>query len=71
MATKNMVLVDTIPEDSRGKAGDKAGMFAFDNTNGYIYFATQDYDGSYHIWQRLPLTNEQWPQPFNWGPPPQ
>ena len=71
MATKNMTLVDAVPADSRGQAGDTAGMFAFDNVNGYIYFCTQDYGNNYHIWQRFPLTNEQWPQPIGWAPPPQ
>lgn len=39
------------PLSSVGTVGDRAGMYAYDNT--YFYICTQDYDGSSEIWLRI------------------
>lgn len=40
--------------DSRGIAGDRAGMIAWDS--GFVYVCTADYDGSTLIWRRGALS---------------
>jgi len=39
--------------DSRGSAGDSAGMIAWDS--GFVYVCTANYDGSTAIWRRATL----------------
>ena len=49
----------TIPTTSKGAAGDRAGMFALDNS--YIYYCTADYtDGTPNIWNRTAQTTTAW-----------
>ena len=39
-----------VPATSKGKAGDVAGMIAFNST--YYYYCTGTYDGTTDIWKR-------------------
>jgi hypothetical protein len=41
---------ETVPSTSLGTVGDRAGMYAYDDT--YFYYCYSNYDGSSNIWNR-------------------
>ena len=51
-------IVTTVPVSSRGTAGDKPGMVAYDST--YLYYCSQDYDGVADIWHRIANDTTTW-----------
>lgn len=50
--------VTTVPATSRGAAGDKPGMVAYDST--YLYYCSQDYDGVTDVWHRIANDTTTW-----------
>lgn len=51
-------LVPLVPLSSVGQFGDRSGYVAADNQ--YLYYCVSVYDGSSHIWKRVPWSNDTW-----------
>jgi hypothetical protein len=47
-----------VPTASTGKAGDKAGMVAYNSS--YTYYCTGTYDGTTNIWKRVAWSVDTW-----------
>lgn len=51
----SVIFIDTEPTTNKGLSGDKKGM-VYLGTN-YLYYCTQNYNGSSNIWSRITSTN--------------
>lgn len=56
--TANEIGSATVPVSSKGVAGDRQGLVAFDSN--YFYYCTGSYDGTADVWKRVSWDQSSW-----------